>query len=78
MIRGPLRYCFVLFVVLLRFECEGDAVRKMKIRIAVRDDVTVFGEGDVYESKLLGLLLVLFWYFLIFARPASEKEGAND
>jgi hypothetical protein len=33
----------------------------MKIWIAVKDDVTVFREGDVSESELLGLMLVLFW-----------------
>ena len=63
MIRSPLRYCFVLFVVFLGFESEGDAVREMKIGIAVMDDVTVFREGDVSENELLGLMLVLFWDF---------------
>jgi len=43
------------------FKSEGDAVRKMKIWIAVKDDVTVFREGNVSEGELLGLMFVLFW-----------------
>ena len=61
MIRVPLRYRFGFLVVLLGFESEGYAVREMKIWIAVKDDVTVFREGDVPKSELLGLMLVLFW-----------------
>jgi hypothetical protein len=67
----------MLFLSLLAFKCDGDAIRKFKARVCVWDDFSLFEKINVLHAKLFRLTLFGLGDFQIFARSKCKEHAQS-
>jgi hypothetical protein len=69
--------CVILIDFFLHFECEVEAVGIFEGGIIVVDELTVFEESKVSESKDFSSSFFLLWDFDVLTRTHGKEEGKN-